>query len=208
MFKGVNVQECKNNYSLKEVRENIHYKYISVVIMNSIAAAKKRRAPPSINEPPPLQNRQMNSAGPTPPINPNALTLPQVINIVDKRLIALEIFMKDTKAASDAGSSSASASGSDSTINHDDLETILQEFGSRFDILAEEIGNLKDIVMKLQTYTMDVNKMLLDERIHILSDIDNTSDPTANNNSITLNENIKLDEDLVTTLTLSDELQG
>lgn len=174
--------------------------------MNSIAAAKKRRAPPSINEPPPAQNRQLNSAGPTPPINPNALTLPQVINIVDKRLIALEIFMKETKASSDTGSSSAS--GSDSNINNEDLETILQEFGSRFEILAEEIGNLKDVVMKLQTYTMDVNKMLLDERIHILSDIDNTSDPTANHNLITLNENIKLDEELVTTLTLSDELQG
>jgi hypothetical protein len=30
--------------------------------------------------------------------------------------------------------------------------------------LAQEIMNLKDIVLKLQSYTMDVNKQLLEER--------------------------------------------
>jgi hypothetical protein len=36
-------------------------------------------------------------------------------------------------------------------------------------------NSLKDIVMKLQSYTMEVNKMLVDERIHILSDLGNNS---------------------------------
>ena len=52
-----------------------------------------------------------------------------------------------------------------------ELLGVIQEYNMRFDIIAEEISILKDTVLKLQTYTMDVNKMLLNERIHILSDI-------------------------------------
>lgn len=52
----------------------------------------------------------------------------------------------------------------------ENLQNIIQEYNMRFDIIAEEISVLKDTVLKLQTYTMDVNKMLLNERIHILSD--------------------------------------
>ena len=40
-------------------------------------------------------------------------------------------------------------------------------------LLAEEIAQLKDTLMKLQTYTMDVNKMLLEERVNVLSDLGN-----------------------------------
>jgi hypothetical protein len=38
-------------------------------------------------------------------------------------------------------------------------------------MIVEEVTTLKDIVLKLQTYTMDVNKTLLEERINILSDL-------------------------------------
>jgi hypothetical protein len=61
---------------------------------------------------------------------------------------------------------------------------ILSDFNNRFEILAEEINNLKDIVLKLQSYTMDVNKTLLDERINVFSDL---------GNKIT-NENIVLEQ--------------
>lgn len=53
----------------------------------------------------------------------------------------------------------------------DNLQNIIEEYNMRFDIIAEEISVLKDTVLKLQTYTMDVNKMLLNERIQILSDV-------------------------------------
>ena len=53
----------------------------------------------------------------------------------------------------------------------ENLQNIIQEYNMRFDIIAEEISVLKDTVIKLQTYTMDVNKMLLNERIQILSDV-------------------------------------
>jgi hypothetical protein len=50
---------------------------------------------------------------------------------------------------------------------------VLQEYENRFMLLAEEIAQLKDTLMKLQTYTMDVNKMLLEERVNVLSDLGN-----------------------------------
>jgi hypothetical protein len=38
-------------------------------------------------------------------------------------------------------------------------------------MLAGEVENLKDIVLKLQAYTMEVNKTLYEERIQVLSDM-------------------------------------
>jgi hypothetical protein len=52
-----------------------------------------------------------------------------------------------------------------------ELNTVIDEFNNRFEILATEINEMKDILLKLQSYTMDVNKMLLNERIQIFSDI-------------------------------------
>jgi hypothetical protein len=60
----------------------------------------------------------------------------------------------------------------------------IDEFNHRFEVLAEEMNNIKDIVLKLQSYTMEVNKTLLEERINVFSDLGN-----VNNN----NENITLD---------------
>jgi hypothetical protein len=52
----------------------------------------------------------------------------------------------------------------------------LDEFNARHELLANEIGSLKNVVMSLQSYTMDVNKMLLQERIKILSDFETPSE--------------------------------
>ena len=60
------------------------------------------------------------------------------------------------------------------TENENEAEVpsdFIEEMQSRYEILAREIVDLKDIVLKLQSYTMDVNKTLLEERIHILSDL-------------------------------------
>jgi hypothetical protein len=64
------------------------------------------------------------------------------------------------------------------TIIQDTLNAHMDEFNHRYEILASEILNLKNIVMKLQSYTMDVNKVLMEERVRILSDI--TPPPTNN----------------------------
>jgi hypothetical protein len=127
------------------------------------SAAKKRRAPPS-TEP----SRPQTTMS-TPASNPNVgLTLPQVIALIDKRLVHLETISKETEMdTTDAVTEVVSPE-------------ILDEFNARFEIMAEEIANLKNIVINLQMYTMDVNKQLLEER--------NKNSPQLN--SSTDNENV------------------
>ena len=110
----------------------------------ALSAAKKRRAPIAI-EPPrvgsivaPQQEPQPQQAG--------GLTLQQVIALIDKRLTNLETQI---------------VSGNESP----EIEDMSEEYENRFDILAQEISELKQTVLSLQTYTMEVNKMLLDERL-------------------------------------------
>lgn len=82
------------------------------------------------------------------------LTLPQVISNLDTRVKMLE-------------SNVPSMNGIDSVFS----PTVLDEFNSRFEILANELADLKDTIMKLQTFTMEVNKSMHDERINILSEV-------------------------------------
>jgi hypothetical protein len=133
------------------------------------AAARKRRAGGATFEPanPTPQNSQQQQQ--LKPGTPAGLTLPQVIAVVDARLIALETFVKETKNAPAKVQVQAQAQTqiSDETID---------ELNDKFEILANEIADLKDIVLKLQSYTMEVNKTLMEERISILSDVNVPSD--------------------------------
>jgi hypothetical protein len=121
------------------------------------AAARKRRAGGATlqeNSVPVQVQAQQNPAG---------LTLPQVISLVDKRLVTLETFMKESKTVTPVSSSSSEES----------MNGMADEFNAKFELLAGEVAELKDIVLKLQSYTMEVNKTLFEERIQVLSDMDN-----------------------------------
>lgn len=129
---------------------------------NANASARKRRAPQSLeNTPPPapISSRQPATATPS----SNALTLPQVIALFDSRLVKLEKSVNEPKNI---------VSNKDSGIEFNN--DILNEINSRFELLAEEVSNIKDIVLKLQSYTMEVNKTLLEERINVFSDLGNS----------------------------------
>lgn len=91
------------------------------------------------------------------------LTLPQVISVIDNRLIHLENFMKETNSAEKMDYASLPPA--------EISPEFVEEVQTRFDILAREISDLKDVILKLQSFTMDVNKSLLEERINILSDL-------------------------------------
>ena len=127
---------------------------------NANASARKRRAPQSVEPPPaPVATRQSYTSNTTTTTTSStALTLPQVIALFDARLVKLEKNLNEPPK--EVGIQ----------LNGD----VLTEIDSRFELLAEEISNLKHIVLKLQTYTMDVNKTLLDERINVFSDLGNT----------------------------------
>jgi hypothetical protein len=137
------------------------------------AAARKRRAGgATLQESAPSQIQQQQQAP------KSGLTLPQVISLVDKRLITLETFMNETKS----GSSTLTRTTPTTAHSEDALNQMADEFNSKYEILVEEIANLKDIVMKLQSYTMEVNKTLFEERVQVLSDM------TINNINIDKNE--------------------
>ena len=171
---------------------------------SSLAAARKRRAPISttanvnpaaLASPSPAYGppgaRQMD--GPQNPMAGNAgqgLTLPQVITLVDRRLTNLETQMKGVLENPAPTSNNALSELPEIPSN---LKEVLDEFNERFEILADELSNLKNIVLNLQSYTMDVNKTLLQERIRILGEdtpavavSEETTD--ANNNETEISE--------------------
>jgi hypothetical protein len=139
--------------------------------MNSIARKRRsepqqqqqqQQAPtynPNIQSQPQPQQSQPQPQTPQKPMG-TGLTLPQVISVIDNRLIHLENFVKENKSVDNASLPPAEIS-----------PEFIEEVQTRFDILAREISDLKDVVLKLQSFTMDVNKSLLEERIHILSDL-------------------------------------
>ena len=138
----------------------------------AIASARQRRAGVTQPEPQTLPPRTPDAGSPA-----GGLTLPQVIALVDTRLIRLEKFMKDYESGATEKQVKFVQEPSESSVDDSGIElsAILDDFNSRFMMLAEEIASLKDTLMKLQTYTMDVNKMLLDERVTVLSDLGATS---------------------------------
>jgi enamine deaminase RidA (YjgF/YER057c/UK114 family) len=138
---------------------------------NSLAAAKKRRAPPQQTPVPGSQSAPSINRGPAPgpQMATPGLTLPQVIALVDKRLVMLETGMRELTQTS------SSEEETSNTQIPSNITEVLDEFNVRFDTLAEEIGNLKNVVLSLQSYTMDVNKMLLEDRVRILTDDSQTN---------------------------------
>lgn len=111
---------------------------------NSLAAAKRRRAGEQPPMPPPtpspVQQQQQTQQ--------NRMTLPQVLALLDSRLTKLETQTSSVVPEEVADASKVS------------INEYISEMDAKFGMLVEEITSLKDIVLKLQTYTMDVNKKL------------------------------------------------
>lgn len=114
---------------------------------SNAAAIRRRAANQEQIQPKPVQQTQQTTA-------PRPKTVTELVVQLNSRVNELEQKVDN--------------SGNNIPEN---LQSIIQEYNMRFDIIAEEISVLKDTVLKLQTYTMDVNKMLLNERIQILSDV-------------------------------------
>jgi len=136
---------------------------------NSNAAAKKRRAGIQPNTPPEPPGRSMSQSANSSAQNQAGLTLPQVIALIDRRLINLETFMNDTKQSDNSTgtgtgvSEDGTASATGIVMDSKEFNLFVDEINDRFQVLAQEINTLKDTVLKLQTYTLNVNKVLLTE---------------------------------------------
>lgn len=146
----------------------------------SLASAKKRRTMQPPPTPPTLSQSSSSSLNPNLTPNPHSslneknnagYTIHQIIDIFNKRIFALEKKMNDTNDAKMK------------TMNVD-MHTLVDEIEKRCEILAEEVINLKNIVLNLQFYTMNVNKMLLEEKMLQNENVDNDE----NENNITEEE--------------------
>jgi|UniRef100_A0A6C0DQP1 hypothetical protein len=153
----------------------------------AIASARNRRAFNTPNTTVPVSAPSSQGQA-QPNVNTQGLTLPQVIALVDKRLITLETFMKETKTQP-----VATSDDNITLTNSIPIPEILDEFNSRFEILAQELETIKDVVLKLQSYTMEVNKMLVDERVHVFSELGNHSSNLTGERSITIDREIAID---------------
>jgi hypothetical protein len=131
----------------------------------SLASAKKRRAP--IQSEPlksiPTQNSNINPVYNA--TTQSGLTLPQVIHIIDKRLTSLEKFALEQKEINQQsniqqyqyqGSSDNGVAGEDSNDDEQlssvptNIKEVVEEFDKRYDMLAEEIVNLKNNVNAIE----------------------------------------------------------
>lgn len=145
---------------------------------NSIAAAKRRRA--GVTEQPPLAPPSTPNGSLEPGQIPARLSLPQIIAMLDARLVKLE------KSASTAPTSPPVPAEAGEGVS---ISEYVVEMDHKFSVLVEEITNLKDVVMKLQSYTMDVNKMLVEERINIMSEFQ-TAQEKKSEEVMEISENI------------------
>jgi hypothetical protein len=144
---------------------------------SALASAKKKRA--QFSEPPKILPQgqfagrpgvavpgqsQMQSSSQS--IQSPGLTLQQVIQLVDKRLVNLEQYVTQQQAKT---LDNQEASMNESIPSN--YDEIISEYDNRFQLLAEEIAGMKNMLLKLQSYTMEVNKILMEERIRIFSDL-------------------------------------
>lgn len=157
--------------------------------MSAAAAAKRRRAginPQPVTQPNQnqaerlisnLQNMQNSTQTQSQPQVPNRpLNLQQIIQLLDSRIVKLEKSAPTYTPEFQSTTSSISNEKIVELVNEAMAEHV-SEFNTRSEMLANEIMQLKDIVLSLQSYTMSVNKMLLDERIQILSEIPEPDTP-------------------------------
>jgi len=141
----------------------------------SVAAARKRRAgiqpqpvgPPG-TQPPGFGNAQQQQPPQPQQGSPGGLTLQQVITVINNRLLTLETAEKERRENPSVGFVGGNVEGGE-TLKDGEVEIpigeILSEYAERFDFLTQELADIKEIVLKLQSYTMDVNRTLLEERL-------------------------------------------
>lgn len=150
---------------------------------SALSSAKRRRANNVTNSPlfqtPGSKESEITSdASPArPEVNSNRpMSLQQALQLLNNRILQMEKKLDQSKTdSSNAASSSSSApldvSSIEAIVKKVTETQVFEEFNHRYEVLASEILNLKHIVMKLQSYTLDINKTLVEERIQILSDI-------------------------------------
>mgnify|MGYP000412473437 FL=1 len=135
--------------------------------MNSIAAAKRRRAQPD-NKPNPVQAKPpqpMPRAASTPSLPNSAssgaqsqrLNPQQYFAMIESRIAALE---KDVVNVRPSLQIEVNTPDGKKKM---DMSEYMADIDQKFMVLAEELSTLKDSMMKLQSFTMEVNQSLFNK---------------------------------------------
>ncbi len=138
---------------------------------SALSAAKRRRGVPvnnNNNEEPSTSNNSIQPVDENKPIS-----LQQALQLLSGRIIKLEKNIQETKNNEQTNQviQNVEELNIETIVEKVTQSQIFEEFNARYEILASEILTLKHIVMKLQSYTLDINKTLVEERIQILSEI-------------------------------------
>jgi hypothetical protein len=186
--------------------------------MSASNAAAVRRRVGNQSNPPVVGGNSVASSIPTSNNNTvstkqNGMTLQEVISHFNKKIQSLE---EAVSKISPTTNDSSSTSGTTPTPNSQELNVIFSEFNDRFELFAQEIALMKEQLLKLQTYTMDVNKVLYEERIRVLSNSESDNKISSNDlesiaedvDAQTINSNTHLDETLETSsMNMMEELK-
>jgi len=135
------------------------------------------------------------------PSTTNTTSTSSVIPVADAfKMMNSKLFSLEKKMET-----SLSGTNTDSSIMD-----VLEEYNARFDLIAAELGELKETILKLQTFTMDVNKTLFDERLQVLGEVnkDVVNDTMFSIEENKNNEEKLLDSDNKTNETEVEELMG
>ena len=118
---------------------------------SALARARNRRSTPTENNPP-----TNNPPSPTAQQPPGRIQQPNTLNGIFNTIKIRLDDLENNQNAIDGNSSFS--------------EELVTEYEARFETILSEITEMKDIIMKLQSFTMEVNKALYDDRIKILSE--------------------------------------
>ena len=154
------------------------------------------------------------------PAKQNGMTLQEVISHFNTKIQTLEGNL--SKVYPSATNNDSTAPTSNDSPNSQELNVIFSEFNDRFELFAQEIALMKEQLLKLQTYTMDVNKVLYEERIRVLSNdtgeniissqkfepiVEDVNAQTITSNTSNVNENENENENETPSMNMMEELK-
>ena len=136
----------------------------------SNASAKRRRAG-VVNTPIfKSEDNQQSTPAPTPvPMDiKKPMSLQQVITVFDQRLLHLEKIIIEQGPVSQTSEGKAEIDLEQLNEIQESFQTSISkcvnEFDHRYNLLANEVVELKEMLLKLQSYTLEVNKALYENK--------------------------------------------
>ena len=133
-------------------------------LMNSITAAKRRRAGIQPSTP---QTAAPVQTAPSPQPTQQKMNIVQYLASLEKRVVTLETQKTAVKTEDESLDNIQVEIETPEGKTHIPIVTFMESMDARFQMLVEEIATMKDTVMKLQTFTMEVNQKLLHELTNI-----------------------------------------